>query len=125
MLYILRPVRDENLENYRKTFKLLERLKDIKLQTNMIQGIQYKFTEIHLIDNTAKIDIEDISTFPVIENVIWISHDFRILGKYGFESPSLDSKYIRLQFNQESFNKFNGLCALYILNRANFFHPVS
>ena len=112
MLAILHPDTAENSEDYRKTIQFLEGLEDIKLQTHVVQGKQRKLTEIYLVGNTAKLEIEDISILPVVEKVVRISHEFRILGKHGPESPSLDFEYNGVKFNQDSFHVFAGLCAV-------------
>ena len=100
MLAILHPDTDENSEDYKKTLHFLEGLQDIQLQNHVVHGQQQKLTEIYLVGNTAKLDIEDISSLPAVEKVVRISHEFRILGKHSPESPSLN------------FHLFAGLCAV-------------
>ena len=112
MLAILHPNTDENSEDYKKTLHFLEGLQDIQLQNHVVHGQQQKLTEIYLVGNTAKLDIEDISSLPAVEKVVRISHEFRILGKHSPESPSLDFEYNGIRFNQESFHLFAGLCAV-------------
>ena len=112
MLAILHPNTDENSEDYKKTLQFLEGLQDIQLQNHVVHGQQQKLTEIYLVGNTAKLNIEDISSLPAVEKVVRISHEFRILGKHSPESPSLDFEYNGIRFNQESFHLFAGLCAV-------------
>ena len=112
MLAILHPNTDENSEDYRTTFQFLEELQDIQLQTHVVQGEQQKLTEIYLVGDTKKLNIEDIASLPAVEKVIRISHEFRILGKHAPESPSLDFEYNGVRFNQDSFHLFAGLCAV-------------
>ena len=112
MLVILHPNTDENSDDYRTTFQFLEELQDIKLQTHLVQGEQQKLTEIYLVGDTKKLNIEDIASLPAVEKVIRISHEFRILGKHAPESPSLDFEYNGVRFNQDSFHLFAGLCAV-------------
>lgn len=90
MLAILHPNTDENYEDYKNTLQFLEGLQDIQLQNHVVHGQQQKLTEIYLVGNTAKLNIEDISSLPAVEKVVRISHEFRILGKHSPESPSLD-----------------------------------
>ena len=90
MLAILHANTDENSDDYRTTFQFLEELQDIQLQTHVVQGEQQKLTEIYLVGDTKKLNIEDIASLPAVEKVIRISHEFRILGKHAPESPSLD-----------------------------------
>ena len=90
MLAILHANTDEKSDDYRTTFKFLEELQDIQLQTHVVQGEQQKLTEIYLVGDTKKLNIEDIASLPAVEKVIRISHEFRILGKHAPESPSLN-----------------------------------
>ena len=76
------------------------------------KGEQQKLTEIYLVGDTKKLNIEDIASLPAVEKVIRISHEFRILGKHAPESPSLDFEYNGVRFNQDSFHLFAGLCAV-------------
>ena len=85
MLAILHPNTDENSDDYRTTFQFLEELQDIQLQTHVVQGEQQKLTEIYLVGDTKKLNIEDIASLPAVEKVIRISHEFRILGKHAPE----------------------------------------
>ena len=112
MLAILHPNTDENSDDYKKTFQFLEELQDIQLQTHVVQGEQQKLTEIYLVGDTKKLNIEDIASLPAVEKVIRISHEFRILGKHAPESPSLDFEYNGVRFNQDRFHLFAGLCAV-------------
>ena len=82
MLAILHPNTDENSDDYRTTFQFLEELQDIQLQTHVVQLEQQKLTEIYLVGDTKKLNIEDIASLPAVEKVIRISHEFRILGKH-------------------------------------------
>ena len=59
MLAILHPNTDENSDDYRTTFQFLEELQGIQLQTHVVQGEQQKLTEIYLVGDTKKQNIED------------------------------------------------------------------
>ena len=93
MLAILHPNTDENSDDYRTTFQFLEELQDIQLQIYVVQGEQQKLTEIYLVGDIKKLNIEDIASLPAVEKVSHISHEFRILGKHAPESPLLDFEY--------------------------------
>ena len=79
MLAILHPNTDENSDDYRTTFQFLEELQGIQLQTHVVQGEQQKLTEIYLVGDTKKLNIEDIASLPAVEKVIRISHEFGFL----------------------------------------------
>ena len=54
MLAILHPNTDENSDDYRTTFQILEELQDIQLQTHEVQGEQQKLIELYLVGDTKK-----------------------------------------------------------------------
>ena len=82
MLVILHPNTDESAEEFKRTWKHLQGLTEIRLQKHQVQGKGQRLTEIYLIGNTAKVDREEIESLPSVERVIRISHDFRILGRH-------------------------------------------
>ena len=73
----------------------------------MVQGAA-ELTEIYLVGDTKKLNIEDIASLPAVEKVIRISHEFGFLKAWP-ESPSLDFEYNGVRFNQDSFHLFAGL----------------
>ena len=74
MLAILHLNTDENSDDYRTTFQFLEELQDIQLQTHVVQWEQQKRTEIYLVGDTKKLNIEDIASLPGVEKVIRPRH---------------------------------------------------
>jgi len=112
MLVILHPNTNESAEEFKRTWKHLQGLPEIRLQKHQVQGKGQRLTEIYLIGNTAKVDREEIESLPSVERVIRISHDFRILGRHSNETSQIDFEYNGVHFNQENFNIFAGLCAV-------------
>ena len=73
MLVILIPDTDEASEEYKKTWKHLRGLSEIRLKKHKVQGRGQGLTEIYLIGNTAKINQEEIESLPAVESVVRIS----------------------------------------------------
>ena len=56
MLVILHPNTNESAEEFKRTWKHLQGLPEIRLQKHQVQGKGERLTEIYLIGNTAKVD---------------------------------------------------------------------
>mgnify|MGYP000164995467 CR=1 FL=1 len=112
MLVILHANTEETAEDYKRTWSHLQGLPEIRLQKHKVQGRGQQLTEIYLIGNTTKINLEEIESLPAVERVVRISHDFRILGRHSQETGSIDFEYNGVRFNQQNFHIFAGLCAV-------------
>ena len=112
MLVILKPDTDASSEEYKQTWKHLSSLEKIRLKKHKVQGRGQGLTEIYLIGSTAEVNQEEIKSLPAVESVVRISHDFRILGRHSKEAGSIDFDYNGVNFNQDSFHIFAGLCAV-------------
>jgi 3-deoxy-7-phosphoheptulonate synthase len=112
MLVILRPNTDEDSKEFKETWNYLENLPDVKIRKHIISGKQQKLTEIYLIGDTSRIDREQITALPVVERVIKISEDYRIIGRHKDGNRAVGFDYNGIHFSQDSFNIFAGLCAV-------------
>jgi len=112
MLVILHANTEETAEDFKSMWSHLEGLPEIRLQKHKVQGRGQHLTEIYLIGNTTKINLEEIESLPAVERAVRISHDFRILGRHSQETGSIDFEYNGVRFNQQNFHIFAGLCAV-------------
>lgn len=112
MLVILHPDTDVNSEGYHRTWDILSGLEGIRLQSHVVHGREQRLTEIYLIGDTSRLDLDEIEVLPAVEKVIRISHEFRVLGRHSKDTPSLDFEYNGVRFNQDSFHLVAGLCAV-------------
>ena len=81
MLVILNANTEETAEDYKRTWSHLQGLPEIRLQKHKVQGRGQQLTEIYLIGNTTKINLEEIeslsgsgagkSGFPMISE-FWV-----------------------------------------------------
>jgi 3-deoxy-7-phosphoheptulonate synthase len=112
MIVILRPNTDENSAAFKKTWKFLEELNNIRLQKNIVEGKFQKLTEIYLFGDTAAVNREAVEALPAVDRVIRISQEYRILGRHKDSRRVTGFDYNGLHFDQDTLNVFAGLCAV-------------
>lgn len=112
MIIILHPDTDKTLPEYRKLIDYLDGLKGISVRSHDVVGSQQLLTELYLLGDTASLDEKEIERFEVVERVIRISKEYRILGRHkGDDRPSFFD-YNGIRFGQDNLNIFAGLCAV-------------
>ncbi len=112
MIVILEPNADATSEEYQQLLNHLSQLPDIEHRIHKVQGSQQTLTEIYLIGETATIDKESIEALPLVERVIRISEEYRVLGRHSDSSRSTSFDYNGVEFSQDNLNIFAGLCAV-------------
>lgn len=112
MIVILKANIDEGSEAYRKALDYLEQLPGIQIRHHVVQGQEQKLTEIYLLGDTHMLDAEPIEAHDVVERVIRISEEYRILGRHSDEQRSSGFSYNGVRFTQDSCHVFAGLCAV-------------
>ncbi len=112
MLIILHADTDPQSPDYASLLKFLESLPEVEYRIHEVQGAEQKLTEIYLIGNTAALDKEQIEAFEVVDRVIRISDEFRILGRHRDDRRATGFDYQGLHFDQDTFHLFAGLCAV-------------
>ena len=65
-----------------------------------------------MVGDTSHLDLEELSVLSAVDQVIRISHEFRILDRHSEVSASLDFEYNKVRFNQDYLHIFAGLCAV-------------
>lgn len=112
MIVILRPNTDENSAAFKKTWKYLEELNNIRLQKNIVDGKFQRLTEIYLFGDTAAVNQEAVEALPAVERVVRISQEYRVLGRHKDSRRVTGFDYNGLHFDQETLHIFAGLCAV-------------
>ncbi len=112
MLVIMDPKTDERSEEFKQTREFLENLPGIEIKKHTVQGEQQKLIEIYLIGDTSGLDQESIEALPLVNRVIRISQEYRILGRHKDEARANGFEYNGVKFNQSTLNIFAGLCAV-------------
>lgn len=112
MLIILHPDIDEAGPDFTAAMAYLHNLPDIQLRHHTIQGKEQTLTEIYLLGNTQALDAAQIESLAAVEKVIRISQSYRILGRHSDQQRQTGFHYNGLEFSQDSFHVFAGLCAV-------------
>jgi 3-deoxy-7-phosphoheptulonate synthase len=112
MILVLRPDMDRNDPEYERLMAFLARLPGITARTHEVVGTQQTLTEIYLVGDTAKLDAAEIGSFAVVERVVRVSREYRILGRHKDDHRPSHFEYNGVRFGQDSLHVFAGLCAV-------------
>lgn len=112
MLLLLHPNTEPSSDEYQQTLAFLNTLPGITISEHRVQGQQQSLSEIYLVGNTRALDPADMAALPAVDRVIRISREYRILGRHTDDQRGIDIHYNGLNFSQDSFHLFAGLCAV-------------
>jgi 3-deoxy-7-phosphoheptulonate synthase len=112
MIIILKPDADKSSPEYKDLQTYLDRLTDITVRMHEELGQQQRLTELYLVGNTASLDISHINNFPVVEQAIRISREYKVLGRHNEDVRASYFDYNGVRFGQDEFHIFAGLCAV-------------
>ena len=112
MIVILHPDTNKSHPGYLKLMDYLASLQRIQVRTHEVVGSQQTLTELYLIGNTAPLDAAEIASFEVVDRVIRVSREYRILGRHKDDNRPSHFEYNGVRFGQDNLNIFAGLCAV-------------
>ena len=112
MIIILHPDVNKNEPDYLKLTGYLSSLPGISVRTHEEIGKQQTLTEMYLIGDTASLDTGIIEGFAVVDKVVRISREYRILGRHKDDHRPSDFEYNGIRFGQDNLHVFAGLCAV-------------
>lgn len=112
MIVILHPDTNKSQPGYLKLMDYLASLQRIQVRTHEVVGSQQTLTELYLIGNTAQLDAAEIASFDVVDRVIRVSREYRILGRHKDDNRPSHFEYNGVRFGQDNLNVFAGLCAV-------------
>ena len=90
----------------------LKQLPNIQISVHEEHGVQQTLTEIYLLGDTRSLDADAIAAYPVVERVIRVQQDYRVLGRHTDNQRSHGFSYNGVEFSQDTFHVFAGLCAV-------------
>jgi 3-deoxy-7-phosphoheptulonate synthase len=112
MIVILRPDADKSDPAYAELIKFLTDLSGIRINTHEEIGTEQRLTELYLIGDTHKLDQETIESFEIVDRVVRVSREYRILGRHKDDSRASHFTYNGIRFGQDKLQIFAGLCAV-------------
>lgn len=112
MILILKPKISASDPEYQQLMSHLYNLPKIQLRVHREDGEERNLTEVHLIGNTAQLDIQEMRALPAVESVVRVSEKYRVLGRHKEDNRPAHFSYNGVRFSQDSLNIFAGLCAV-------------
>ena len=112
MILILNENTDLNSAEYAQLLGQLRALPGIQVRAHRIEGHLRAVTEIYLIGDTKQLALEDMRALPLVERVVRVSEEYRVLGRHKEDSRSTGFDYQGVRFGQDTLNIFAGLCAV-------------
>lgn len=112
MLIILHPDIDKSGAEYQLAMDYLRQLPGVDIKQHEIAGEQQILTEVYLIGNTKALDATQIEALAAVDRVVRISSSYRILGRHSDAQRKAGFSYNGVEFSQDSFHVFAGLCAV-------------
>lgn len=112
MIVILKPDVDKNSPEYRRLLAHLSELPNIRHRFHDEIGTQQVLTEIYLIGDTHSIEQKEIESFEVVDRVVRVSREYRILGRHKDDTRASHFEYNGVTFGQNTLQIFAGLCAV-------------
>jgi 3-deoxy-7-phosphoheptulonate synthase len=112
MIVILHPDTQKQDDGYIRLMEYLQGLYRIKVRTHEVVGARQTLTELYLIGDTAALDANEIAAFEVVDRVIRVSREYRVLGRHKDDNRPSHFEYNGVRFGQDNLNIFAGLCAV-------------
>ena len=111
MIVMLEPDSPESTVN--AVLQVAAQYKGLTPRTHVIEGAEYKVTEIYLLGPTAQVPSEPFKQIPGVRQVVRVSEKYRVIGRHGGkrETP-MGFEYNGVTFAERSVNLFAGLCAV-------------
>ncbi len=112
MIIVLKPNLDTDSREYQRIETHVNNFQNIEILVHNFQGTEKLLTELHLIGNTAALSLDEIRTFPGVDQAIRVSEEYRVLGRHKNDSRPNNFTYNGVNFSQDNLNVFAGLCAV-------------
>lgn len=112
MIIVMKPSIKPDGEEVKWVAQLANRQPGIKLDVQHIEGATRSLVEIHLLGETARLGVELFEALPGVERVIRVQQRYRAVGRHEGKAEAVGFDYNGLQFTQDTFHIFAGLCAV-------------
>jgi len=112
MILILNENTNVDGPEYAQLLAQLRQLRGIQVKAHRIEGDLRAVTEIYLIGDTKQLSVEDMRALPLVERVVRVSEEYRVLGRHKDDSRPTGFEFQGVRFGQDTLNIFAGLCAV-------------
>jgi 3-deoxy-7-phosphoheptulonate synthase len=112
VILILNENADPGSAEYGELMRRLRKYAGIQVKAHRIEGELRAVTELYLIGDTKQLEIEEMRALPLVERVVRVSEEYRVLGRHKDDSRPTWFDYQGLRFGQDTLHVFAGLCAV-------------
>ncbi len=112
MIVILEPDLYINEGRGKSVMDYLHGLPNIQPSVHQIKGMQQSLTEVYLVGDTAALDKSSIESLSGVARVVRVQRSYAKLGRHSDDSRDAGFTYNDVEFNQDCFHTFAGLCAV-------------
>jgi 3-deoxy-7-phosphoheptulonate synthase len=112
MILILDSDLDRESPEYEQLIDYLSTLEGIEFRVHQVQGVEQLLTEIYLIGPTSSLSLDDMKRMPGVARAVRVSEPYRVLGRHKDDDRTAGFEYNGVQFGQDTFHVFAGLCAV-------------
>ncbi len=112
MIIVMKADVQPDSPEVQQVVRMAERYPDVRAEVRKIQGATRSLTEVYLLGSTTSIPIEPFQEFPTVEKAIRIRERYRSIGRHEGQSEEVGFEYRGIQFSQDTFHVFPGLCAV-------------
>jgi 3-deoxy-7-phosphoheptulonate synthase len=112
VLIVMRPDLPANSPELIELIKVAESFPGVKTQVHVVQGATRSLTEVYLLGPTHAVPTAPFERFECVEKVVRITEKFRAIGRHDARLAALGFEYNGVQFSQDTFHVFAGVCAV-------------
>lgn len=112
MIVITKAGADSASKEFKNLIEYLENKPNIRTNIHRETGTQKTLTEIYLIGDTAALDAAEIESMSVVDRVVRVSEEYRVLGRHKDDLRATGFEYNGVEFSQDNLHVFAGLCAV-------------
>ncbi|MFT7484908.1 MAG: 3-deoxy-7-phosphoheptulonate synthase [Candidatus Paceibacteria bacterium] len=112
MIIVLRP----DLQPLESTLHSIEAIattyEGVDVRTYNFEGSRHRFTEVHLLGQTAKVPVDPFNLLPGVLKVFRVSTRYRLIGRHASDHGPVGFTYNGVTFDESEVHVFAGLCAV-------------
>ncbi|MEO6952346.1 MAG: 3-deoxy-7-phosphoheptulonate synthase [Polyangia bacterium] len=112
MIILLKAEVGPDSDDAARVVRVAAQYPDLRTEVHSYKGAARALTEVHLIGKTAAVPVDAFEGLPGVERVIRVSEKFRTIARHSGNAVPLGFSYNGIEFTDESFHLFPGLCAV-------------
>ena len=112
MIIVMKPAIRPDGPEVKTVVELASRQAGIKVDVQHIEGATRSLVELHLLGETAAVGTDLFEALLGVERVIRVRERYRAVGRHEGKAEAVGFDYNGLQFTQDTFHIYAGLCAV-------------